>query len=70
MDFNPRIIKNHKNTKEKNMKQEEKNFEQSQFTLTMIPGTFARKMRTCLIWQAFRFAVINIKMLVVVSKSH
>jgi len=52
------------------MKQEEKNFEQSQFTLTMIPGAFARKMRTCLIFQAFRFAVINIKMLVVVSKSH
>jgi hypothetical protein len=53
------------------MKPEEKNFETNdQFTLTMIPGAFARKMRTCLIFQAFRFAVINIKMLVVVSKSH
>jgi len=53
------------------MKPEEKNFEkQDQFILTMIPGKMARKMRTCLIFQAFRFAVINIKMLVVVSKSH
>jgi len=53
------------------MKPEEKNFEKyDQFTLTMIPGAFAKKMRTCLIFQAFRFAVINIKMLVVVSKSH
>jgi hypothetical protein len=49
----------------------EKNFEKNdRFTLTMIPGGFAKKMRTCLIFQAFRFAVINIKMLVVVSKSH
>lgn len=53
------------------MKQEERNFEKhDQFTLTMIPGKFARAMRTCLIFQAFRFAVINIKMLIVVSKSH
>ena len=52
------------------MKQEAKNFEQGQFTLTMIPGAFAIKLRTCLIFQAFRFAVINIKMLIVVSKSH
>jgi len=52
------------------MKQEEKNFEQNQFTLTMIPGGFARKLRTCVLFQAFRFAVINIKMLIVVSKSH
>jgi len=49
----------------------EKNFEKhDQFTLTMIPGGFAKKMRTWLIFQAFRFAVINLKMLVVVSKSH
>jgi len=53
------------------MKQEEINFGKSdQFNLTMIPGKFARKMRTCLIFQFFRFMVINIKMLVVVSKSH
>ncbi len=49
----------------------EKNFQKNdQFELTMIPGGFAKKMRTCLIFQAFRFAVINLKMLVVVSKSH
>jgi hypothetical protein len=53
------------------MKREEINFEKNdKFALTMIPGSFARKMRTCLIWQAIRFAIINIKMLVVVSKSH
>ncbi len=53
------------------MKKEEVNFEKNeQFNLTMIPGSFAKKMRTCLIWQAIRFAIINIKMLVVVSKSH
>ncbi|MDD3342831.1 MAG: hypothetical protein PHR87_04570 [Sulfurospirillaceae bacterium] len=27
-------------------------------------------MRKCVIWQIFRFIVINLKMLVVVSKSH
>jgi len=53
------------------MKKEEVNFEKNeQFNLTMIPGSFAKKMRTCLIWQAIRFTIINIKMLVVVSKSH
>ena len=52
------------------MKEEEKNFEDEQFTLTMIPGKFAKSMRTCLIWQAFRFAVLNIKMIIVVQKSH
>jgi len=53
------------------MKPEERNFgKNEQFNYTMIPGGFARKMRTCVIFQAFRFAVINIKMLVVVSKSH
>ena len=52
-------------------KPEEKNFEKhDQFTLTMIPGAFARKMRTCVIFQFIRFVAINIKMLVVVSKSH
>lgn len=53
------------------MKPEELNFAKNDnFKLTMIPGKFARAMRTCKIWQLFRFAVINIKMLVVVSKSH
>jgi len=53
------------------MKKEELNFAKSdEFKLTMIPGKFARGMRTCKIWQLFRFVVINIKMLIVVSKSH
>lgn len=37
---------------------------------SMVPGKTAKKMRTCLIWQAIRFVVINIKMIIVVSKSH
>lgn len=52
------------------MKHEEVNFQNEQFSLTMIPGKFARAMRTCKIWQLFRFMAINIKMLIVVSKSH
>ena len=53
------------------MIKEELNFGKSdQFNLTMIPGSFARKMRTCKIWQLFRLMVLSIKMLVVVMKSH
>ena len=53
------------------MREEELNFQKSDnFNLTMIPGKFARFMRTCAIWQFFRFVVLNIKMLIVVSKSH
>ena len=52
------------------MKPEEKNFERDQFSLTMIPGKFAKAMRTCVIWQFVRFVAINLKMIVVVSKSH
>jgi len=53
------------------MKKEELNFEKSDdFNLTMIPGSFARKMRTCLIWQFIRFVAINVKMIIVVQKSH
>jgi hypothetical protein len=37
---------------------------------TMVPGPFIVFMRTCKIWQFIRFIAINIKMLVVVSKSH
>jgi len=37
---------------------------------TMTPGWFAKKLRTCLIWQFIRFIAINIKMLIVVRKSH
>jgi hypothetical protein len=53
------------------MKKEEVNFAKSrEFNLTMIPGKFARAMRTCVIWQFIRFVIINIKMIVVVGKSH
>jgi len=53
------------------MKKEELRFaENERFQLTMIPGSFAKKMRTCLVWQFFRFMVINVKMLIVVAKSH
>jgi len=53
------------------MKKEEINFQKSEdFNLTMIPGSFARKMRTCVIWQFIRFVAINIKMIIVVGKSH
>ncbi len=53
------------------MKKEELNFEKSDdFNLTMIPGSFAKKMRTCVIWQFIRFVAINIKMIIVVQKSH
>ncbi len=51
-------------------KEEELNFQKEQFSLTMMPGKFARAMRTCVIWQFIRFLIINIKMIVVVSKSH
>jgi len=35
-----------------------------------MPGKFAKAMRTNVIWQFIRFVIINLKMLVVVSKSH
>lgn len=34
------------------------------------PTGFTRFMRTCLIWQFYRFLVINIKMLKLIAKSH
>ncbi len=50
---------------------EEVNFQKNeQFTLTMMPGAFAKKLRTCLIFQFIRFVIINIKMIIVVGKSH
>jgi len=53
------------------MKKEEVNFAKStEFSQTMIPGKFARSLRTCVIFQFIRFVIINVKMLVVVSKSH
>ena len=50
---------------------EEENFQKKEkFILTMIPGKFARFLRTCVIWQFIRFLVLNIKMIIVVGKSH
>ena len=37
---------------------------------TMVPTGFVKFFRTCLIWQAIRFVFINIKMIIVVQKSH
>jgi hypothetical protein len=37
---------------------------------TMVPTGFVKFFRTCLIWQFIRFIVINLKMLMVVRKSH
>jgi len=55
---------------EKKVVEEELSFQKEQFNLTMIPGKFARFLRNCVIYQLFRFIVINIKMLIVVRKSH
>lgn len=37
---------------------------------TMVPTEFVKFFRTCVIWQAIRFVHINIKMILVVAKSH
>ncbi len=37
---------------------------------TMVPTVFVKFFRTCLIWQFIRFVAINIKMIIVVGKSH
>lgn len=37
---------------------------------TMVPSGTQKFMRTCLIWQAVRFIAINIKMTVLILKSH
>ena len=49
---------------EKNVKAYEASFG------AMVPTPFVKFMRTCVIWQAIRFVLINIKMLLVVRKSH
>ncbi len=52
-------------------KQEEVNFAvNDKFNTSMIPGKTARMLRTCKIWQFIRFVIINIKMIIVVQKSH
>ncbi len=56
---------------EKKVIPEELNFQNNdKMNLTMIPSRYARFMRTCVIWQFIRFVVLNIKMLIVVRKSH
>ncbi|RUM68038.1 MAG: hypothetical protein DSZ05_01735 [Sulfurospirillum sp.] len=37
---------------------------------TMVPTGVVKFFRTCVIWQFIRFIMINIKMLIVVRKSH
>ena len=37
---------------------------------TMIPLGFRKFLRTCVIWQLIRFIAINIKMTVLILKSH
>jgi hypothetical protein len=34
------------------------------------PTAFTRFMRTCIPWQMVRFAVINLKMIRIIAKSH
>jgi len=49
---------------EKNIRPYEPSFE------VMVPTPIVKFLRTCLIWQFIRFIVINIKMILVVKKSH
>ena len=49
---------------EENVKPYDQNF------TTMVPTGFVRFFRTCIIWQFIRFIMINIKMIIVVGKSH
>ncbi len=37
---------------------------------TMIPLGFQKWLRTCVIYQLFRFVMINLKMTVLILKSH
>lgn len=65
------FIKYNKKGKKMAAKKEEKNIKAySQNFTSMVPGPFAKRMRTCVIWQFIRFIVINIKMIIVVGKSH
>ncbi len=49
---------------EKHIKPYEPSFE------AMVPTPIVKFLRTCLLWQFIRFIVINIKMILVVMKSH
>ena len=42
----------------------------TQNDFTPVPTKFSVFMRTCIPWQFIRFVIVNIKMLIVVSKSH
>lgn len=42
----------------------------TQNDFTPIPNKFTVFMRTCIIWQIIQFAWINIKMTVLILKSH
>ena len=37
---------------------------------TVIPDSFVKFMRTCVLWQLVRFIVINIRMTKLILKSH
>ncbi|MEA1892062.1 MAG: hypothetical protein U9N33_05045 [Campylobacterota bacterium] len=37
---------------------------------TMIPSSGQKFMRTCVVWQVIRFIAINIKMTILIVKSH
>jgi len=37
---------------------------------TMIPLGFQKFLRTCVVWQLVRFVAINIKMTILIVKSH
>jgi len=52
----------------KQIEEHVKPYEQN-FT-TMVPTGFVKFFRTCILWQIIRFIIINIKMLIVVRKSH
>lgn len=41
----------------------------AEFT-TMVPTGFVKFFRTCVLWQIVRFIAINIKMTIVILKSH
>jgi len=45
-----------------------KPYEQNSYT--PIPSDFTVFMRTCFIWQLIQFVVINIKMTILILKSH
>jgi len=37
---------------------------------TMVPGSFQKFLRRCILWQIIRFLIINLKMTVLILKSH